>query len=169
MAGYVKMTDAWPRYFAEHDDFLQLIAGIKPVFGGCGWLYEVPDMPLVRSGESLAVAIMDKKELPISEPHYHPENTTEMYIVLEGKGVVIVGDAEYRVAPRSTVTIGPKTAHFTVPYGRLVMAVVITPPFSPECYIKIGDLTKSDAAVKFDADRFRRNTPREARIRVPDH
>lgn len=68
--------------------------------------------------------------MQLAAPHYHIDET-EIYIILQGSGLVVVGNKEHRVEKGSVVITLPNTVHFTVPEKDLVMAVINTPPFDP--------------------------------------
>lgn len=89
--------------------------------------------------------------LGFAEPHNHPE--TEIYFILHGSGLVVVGGQEQHVQKGSVVIIPSNIAHFTIPEKDLVMAVINTPPFKPENYYP---LTQENSAVKFDKAQFER-------------
>lgn len=145
---------AWQGYLDTLGEWEQLVEGTKPKPTGCGPVYELPN-PIDRPGEDLAIA--DMRKLEIAEPHYHPTGVTEIYFCLQGLGLVVVGGEEQRVEKGSVVVMPENTVHFTVPENDLVFAVVNTPPFKPEDYIKI-DLAASNEALGFDAKQFERLT-----------
>lgn len=140
---------AWESYVDTVSDWKVLVEGVTPKETDCGLVYELGD-PIDRPGESLAIA--DMRELEVAEPHYHTGGETEIYFVLEGAGLVVVGGVETPVAEGSVVVTPPDTAHFTIPDG-LVLAVVNTPPFSADNYVA---LTDSDARVGFDREQYDR-------------
>jgi mannose-6-phosphate isomerase-like protein (cupin superfamily) len=119
---------------------------IHPKPTGCGPVYELKN-PIERPNESFAIA--DMREIQVAEPHYHPE--TEIYFVLEGRGRMFIRDEEQLLELGSVVVIPPNSAHFTIPGGGLVLAVVNTPPFQPEHYIPLGT---SNNDVGFDKAMF---------------
>ena len=110
-------------------------------------VYELAN-PLSRTTESFAIA--DMSNLAFAEPHYHPE--TEIYFILQGSGLVVVGGQEQQVQKGSVVVIPSNIAHFTIPEKDLVMAVN-TPPFNAADYYL---LAQDNAAVKFDKTQFER-------------
>jgi mannose-6-phosphate isomerase-like protein (cupin superfamily) len=143
--------DAWRNYLMGASFDWQLITkGIAPISTGCGLIYELAN-PIDRPNESFSIA--DMRQLNISEPHYHANGETEIYIVLEGSGVVIVGDDEQEVSRGSVVTTPPDTAHYTLNNGGLVLAVINTPPFDANNYIALNE---SNPSVKFDVERYKR-------------
>lgn len=71
---------------------------------------------------------------------------------------MVLGGAESEITAGSTVVIPPKTAHFAVPHGKLVLAVVNTPPFRPENYVTFS-LTRSHLDIGFDLLQYQRLMP----------
>lgn len=143
-----EVVAAWTAYTDTITDWQQLVAGIVPKATDCGPVYELPN-PLNRPNESFAIA--DMRELRITGPHYHANGEIEIYIVLTGIGKVFVGGGEDELGPGSGSVTPPNTVHFTVPVENLVLAVVNTPPFSPENAISIME---TDASVGFDKSQF---------------
>ena len=146
-----RMVNAWRRYLYSIDNQWQpLIQGVTPKPTGCGPVYEVPN-PIPRPGESFAIA--DMREGGITDAHYH-HKMTEVYMVLEGSGTVVVGGEELPVRQNATVVIPPDHAHFTVSRG-LVLATINTPPFEANDYLVLND---SNGAVRFDEAQYERLT-----------
>lgn len=152
-----EVVRVWQEYLVGVSDWEQLVSGIEPKEGGCGLVYAVAN-PIDRPNESFAFADMQAGRLPISEPHYHVNGETEIYFIVKGSGEIIVGHQETKVSPGSIVIIPPETAHYSVPYGQLVIALVNTPPFRPENYISL-DAATTNKAVCFDAAQYERLTP----------
>ena len=50
-----------------------------------------------------------------SEGNAHTHDRHETFVVLEGEGVVVVGDREVEVEPGSAVTVPPNTDHWMIP------------------------------------------------------
>lgn len=126
------------------------VQGITPRRSGNGWVYEMPTLA-ERPAESLA--IVDMGGLPISDPHYHPDNNWEFYVVLAGEAMVYVGGRPQKVQKGGHVVVPPNIAHFTVPGEGYVLAAISSPPFSPEVYLP---LTASNEAVQYDKVQFDR-------------
>jgi mannose-6-phosphate isomerase-like protein (cupin superfamily) len=145
---YNSIIAAWQEYFAQHD-WRQMINGHTPIRNGCGMVYDVPNL-VQRADESMA--IVDMSVLTFGEPHYHP--IVEIYFVLQGQALVVVGTEKHYAQTGDVIVIPPYTAHYTLPYGEFVIACVNTPPFTPESYIA---LTQTDASVAFDYDEFMYN------------
>lgn len=149
MADIQEVVETWKAYVDTVEDWRELVASIEPKQGGCGLVYELSN-PIDRPNESFAVA--DMSELKVAEPHYHPDGVTEIYIVLEGLGLTVVGGTEQEVSPGDVIVTPPNTAHFTVP-DNLVLAVINTPPFQEGDYIP---LTDTDERVLFDRAQLER-------------
>lgn len=139
---------AWQIYLNTISNWKNLVNGIDPKITGCGLVYELAN-PIYRANESFAIA--DMSNLAFSEPHYHPE--TEIYFILQGRGLVVVGGQEQQVQKGSVVIIPSNIAHFTIPEKDLVMAIVNTPPFNAANYYPLSD---ENLAVKFDKAQFER-------------
>lgn len=142
---------AWQAFLSEND-WRKLIEGVTPKQTGCGPVYELPNH-LERPNESFAIA--DMREVKVAEPHYHPGECVEIYLVLQGSATVVVGGEEHKVGPGDSVIIPPDNAHFTVPNNEFVIAAVNIPAFQLDHYVVI-DPTKSDPKLHFDAEQFRR-------------
>lgn len=140
---------AWQN-FLQSTPWSMLIADRVPKQSGCGLIYELPNF-LNRSNESFAIA--DMRHISYAEPHYHPTGETEIYFVLQGTALVVVGGKELHVAPGDVVIIQPNNVHFTIPDDNFVIAAVNTPPFRPESYIVITD---TDRALGFDFEQFKK-------------
>ncbi len=143
-----EVVAAWKPYLDAISDWREVIEGIEPKPTGCGPVYELPN-PIDRPNESFAIA--DMSELKVSEPHYHANGETEIYVVLQGLGTIVVGMKEERIEKGSVIVTPPDTTHFTIPDGDLVLAVINTPPFEPENYVVVND---TDHAVGFDQEQF---------------
>lgn len=141
-----KIIQKWQQYLQTIEDWKNLITHIVPKECGCGLVYELPD---ISDSKNESFAIADMSNLRISEPHYHPE--LEIYFILQGTGLVVVGNTEYSVQKKSIVVIDPNIAHYTVPEKNLVMAVVNMPPFNPQNYMPLMD---DNAQVQFSKKQF---------------
>lgn len=138
---------AWQQFLTTFE-WKQYIHNIHGEACGCGDIYELPNF-LCRPGESIAIADMSK--LLVSEPHYHPTGCTEIYIVLQGTALVVVGENQQHVAVGDVIVIHENLAHFTIPQGDFVIAVINSPAFRLEDYIL---LSESNLDVKFDRQLF---------------
>lgn len=134
--------------FLKASNWKDLIAGVEPIVNNNGLIYELPNF-LKRVNES--IAIVDMSSLKISDPHYHPTGNYEIYLILSGSALIIVGSDELHVRSGDVVIIPPNKAHFTVPNGHFVFAAISTPPFAPRNYIPIQE---TDSSVQFDAEKF---------------
>ncbi len=144
------VVEAWKVYLDDHRDWQKLIKGIKPKPTGCGLVYELPN-PIDRPHESFAIVYM--RELDITEPHYHANGETEIYIVMAGTATVVVGYTERFVEKGSIIITPPDTVHYTVPDHEFVIAAINTPPFDPNNYIVV---LKTKPEVGFDQKQFAR-------------
>lgn len=136
----------WKSYAPNFNNWQQIVKNICPKECDCGLVYELPH-PLNRLTESFAIA--DMSNLPFSEPHYHLD--TEIYIILQGTGIVVVGGQIHEVSKDCIIVTPPHTAHFTIPEKDLVMAVINIPAFKIENYVPI---TGDNSAVKFSQKQF---------------
>jgi mannose-6-phosphate isomerase-like protein (cupin superfamily)/predicted metalloenzyme YecM len=149
-----EIVNTWQWYLRGVADWNLLIKDIAPKKTSCGPVYEL-ESPIHRPNESFAIA--DMRNVPFAMPHYHVE--TEIYFVLQGSGLVVVGGEEQPIQRNSTVIIPQDVAHFVVPERDLVLAVVNTPPFRVENLIHLHE---DNEAVKFDKNQFCKLTGIEA-------
>ncbi len=140
--------NVWQEYLMSMAAWHTLIKDIEPKQTGCGPVYELTN-PINRPHESFAIA--DMRNILFAEPHYHANGETEIYFVLQGNGLIVIGGEEQTLQKGSVVATLPNTAHFTIPHEELVLAVVNTPPFQAENYIV---LSESNEQVKFDKNQF---------------
>lgn len=140
-------VEAWDT-FLQQIDWQDLAYNRQAESCGCGLIYELPNL-LARDGESLALA--DMRFIPYTEPHYHSEGVYEIYFIMQGSGLVVVGEQEYTVQKGDVVIIPPLTAHYVIPAQDLVLAVVNNPPFCIEDY---HVLNETNPHVSFDMNRF---------------
>jgi mannose-6-phosphate isomerase-like protein (cupin superfamily) len=87
----------------------------------------------------------------VALPHYHKNGETEIYFVIQGLGLTVVGGKEIYLEKGSVVVTPPNTTHFTIPKRDLVMMVINTPNFNAE---NIVEPTDSDPNVKFDKEQY---------------
>jgi len=144
-----ELIEAWQHYLHSFDDWRDIVGQSEPKKNLCGDIYLPPD-PLCRENESFAVADMSKIEF--AHPHYHQE--TEIYFILQGKGLVVVGGEEHYVEKNSVVIIPGNIAHFTIPLEELVLAVVGTPPYNGEYALA---LDQDNPLVKYNQTQFSRH------------
>ena len=140
--------EVWGDWLASGPQWESLISGGEPKQSGCGEIYEI-ECPLDRPYESLAIA--DMRQLDVAEPHYHNGNETEVYLVLQGSGVVFIAGDRHDISRGDYLVIDPEKAHYTFPERDLVLAVLNSPPFDPEKYIC---LSETNPEVGFDAEEF---------------
>lgn len=143
---------AWQRYIAEMGDWQKVAEGVTPKQTYCGPVYE-PASPLDRPNESFAIS--DMRAVKVAEPHYHAGGETEIYFILSGSGLSVVGGKELQINAGDVIVTPPNTAHFTVPKENLVLIVINTPSFNPANNIHV-DATKPE--VGYDHEQFLRLT-----------
>ena len=140
-----EIIDVWRAYLKDIN-WQDLIRDVKPRETGCGLVYELGH-PIDRANEDFA--IVDMRNLKWSEPHYHSE--TEIYFIMQGSGLVVIGDQEKLVKQNDIVVVPSNIAHFVIPEKDLVLGVVCHPPFDPAHYIA---LTQENKSVQFDKNQF---------------
>jgi mannose-6-phosphate isomerase-like protein (cupin superfamily) len=118
------LISAWQTYIATMDDWQRLVKDTIPKQTYCGPIYE-PASPLNRSNESFAVS--DMRQIKVAKPHYHAGDETEVYFVISGSGLTVVGGEELLIKAGDVIVTPPETAHFTIPKENLVMIVINTP------------------------------------------
>lgn len=141
--------DVWQPYVDAIENWQSHVEGVEPKATGCGPVYELS--PLDRSTESFAIA--DMRNIDFAQPHTHENGETEIYMVLQGVGRVVVGYEVMNVEKGDTIVTPSGIAHYAVPDKTqgLVLAVVNTPPFNPR---NIVDLYASNEAARFDYRQF---------------
>ncbi len=144
MSDIQEVLDVWVPYLEGVDDWRDLVGDVEPKPTGCGPVYELTN-PIERPNESFAVA--DMRDVKLAEPHYHPNVETEIYIVLQGVGLIVVGREERLIEKGSVIVTPPDTTHYTIPTKDLVLAVINTPPFQPQNYVPISE---TDLELGFD-------------------
>ncbi len=120
------LISVWKPLVESINDWQALTQGLVLKQTTCGPVYELPN-PLQRSNESFAIA--DMRNLSFAEPHHHTNGEIEIYFILQGSGLAVVGGEEVRISKGSLIVIPPEISHFTVPESDLVIAVINTPPF----------------------------------------
>lgn len=146
-ANVQELNTAWQRFLTQND-WQSLITHCTPILSNNGLIYELPNY-LARPNESFA--LVDMRNIGISEPHYHPSNDIEVYMVLQGTACVVIGNKEHPVKQDDILVIPPYHAHYTIPDKQFVMAVVNTPPYEEAHYIVV---TQSDESVQFDLTQY---------------
>lgn len=134
---------AWIPYIEGIHNWQELVKGLEPKETGCGPVYELGNTLPERAPEEFAIA--DMRNILFAEPHYHPNDETEICVVISGLGKVNM------VKKGSIVVTPPNTTHFTVPTGNLVLGVINVPYFNQANYVTI---TESDPALGFDVQQF---------------
>lgn len=142
------MITAWQSYIESFQDWKHLVQDVAPIQTNSGLIYEL-GQPLDSFNASIAVA--DMRDIPFAEPHYHQE--TEIYYILQGEGVLVVGNKEEPIHEGSIILIPSNIAHYTIPSTDLIIAVVSIPPYNPQNYIP---LDKDNPTYQFDFDLFKK-------------
>ncbi len=143
-----EIIDAWREYLENLEDWQVVVEGVTPKQTQCGPVYE-PESPLPNRTETFAIS--DMRDIKVAYPHYHKNGETEIYFVIEGSGLAVVGDEEAWIEKGSVVITPPDTTHYTIPNEGLVMMVINTPSFKAG---NIVEPTESDPAVKFNKERY---------------
>lgn len=146
------IVDTWQQYVSAIIDWEKIVAGINPKQTPCGPVYELPASPINRT-ETFAIA--DMRSLKVAMPHYHANGETEIYIVIQGEGLTVVGGEEHKLRAGTVVVTPTNTAHYTIPGPDLVMAVINAPHFSQD---NVVDVETSDPDVGFGKAQFERLT-----------
>lgn len=147
-----ELITAWQQYIASMNDWQKVVEDVTPKQTYCGPVYE-PNSPLDRPNESFAIA--DMREVKVAEPHYHTGGEIEIYFILSGIGLTVVGDEELQIKAGDVIVTPPETAHFTLPKDNLVMIVINTPPFNPDNNIRVDE---SKPEVKYNHEQYMRLT-----------
>lgn len=145
-----EIVQAWKQYADGLTDWKAVIAGTTPKQTQCGPVYEPPS-PLPDRTETFAIS--DMRDVRIAKPHYHANGETEIYFVIQGTGITVVGGEEMPIQKGSVVVTPPMTAHFTIPKQDLVMIVINAPSFNAANVI---DVSESDPTVRFDKAQYER-------------
>lgn len=139
---------AWKNYLDSVEDWQAVVKDVVPKETQCGPVYE-PQSPLPERGETFAIS--DMRNVKVAYPHYHKNGETEIYFVVQGTGLTVVGGEEIALKKGSVVVTPPNTTHFTIPEKDLVMLVINTPSFNAE---NIVEPTESNPEVKFDKEQY---------------
>jgi|GEM_PF-749582 len=135
-------------------DWQKTIVGIEPKITPCGHIYEIAGSDKTL-GFNESFAIADMRAITCCTPHYHANNEVEIYFVLQGTGLVVVGGQERMVQPGDIVVTPPNTVHYVLPKKDLVLGIINTPPFDERNFIVVQE---SDSTVQFDKEQFDRLT-----------
>lgn len=145
-----EIVQAWKKYVDDLDDWESVVKGVEPKQTACGPVYEPPS-PLPERTETFAVS--DMRQVKVATPHYHKNGETEIYFIIQGSGLTVVGGEEIQIKKGSVVVTPPNTAHFTIPEEDLVMVVINMPSFNAA---NIVEPDETDPAVKFDKVQYER-------------
>jgi mannose-6-phosphate isomerase-like protein (cupin superfamily) len=147
-----ELISEWQTYIATMDNWREVVKGTTSKQTYCGPIYE-PTSPLDRPSESFAIS--DMREVKVAKPHYHTGGETEIYFVLSGNGLTVIGGDELPIKAGDVIVTPPEITHFTIPKENLVMIVINTPQFNPENNIVI-DATKPE--VRYDHEQYKKLT-----------
>lgn len=145
-----EIVKAWKNYIDSIESWESIVEGTEPKHTACGPVYE-PLSPLPERTETFAIS--DMRDVKVAYPHYHKNGETEIYLVIQGSGLTVVGGEEIHVKKGSVVITPPDTTHFTIPENDLVMAVINTPSFNAT---NIVEPHETDPKVKFDKSQYDR-------------
>lgn len=137
-------------HYLQTFDWQVAIHGVTPKVATCGFVYELKN-PFGDADVSFVIA--DMRHIVCSAPHYHINHETEIYVVLQGTGLVVVGEQERHVAKGDVIITPPLVTHFTLPDNDLVLAVINTPPFNEANVVEVHE---SCQVAAFDKDQFDR-------------
>lgn len=140
--------DIWKKYVDNLDDWRRDIKDVRPKKTQCGPVYE-RESPIPKWFGSFAIS--DMRDVAVAYPHYHKNGETEIYFVIQGTGLTVVGGEEIELKKGSVVVTPPDTTHFTIPKNDLVMLVINTPKFNKNNIVEPED---TDSEVKFDKDQY---------------
>ena len=137
----------WLR-FLELIDWRNIMHKTKALSTPNGLIYELGK----QLGLPGTLALCDMSTIEYAPPHYHGEPETEVYVVLEGSGTLVVGYTEYQLEKGMIIPVLPNTAHFTIPGETLILALISLPSFNLNNLIPTPEL--SDPAICFDYNQF---------------
>lgn len=145
-----EVLEAWKQYVDNLEDWQSLISGTEPKQTACGPVYE-PSSPLPARTETFAIS--DMRNVKVAYPHYHKNGETEIYFVIQGSGLTVVGGEEILIEKGSIIVTPPNTTHFTIPKNDLLMVVINSPSFNAA---NIAEPIETDQEVKFDKAQYER-------------
>lgn len=143
-----EIVNAWKEYLDSLEDWQAVVADVTAKQTQCGPVYE-PESPFPDRGETFAIS--DMRGVRVAYPHYHKNGETEIYFVIQGTGLTVVGGEEKRLEKGTIIVTPQNITHFTIPENDLVMMVINTPKFDAE---NIVEPIESDPAVKFDKEQY---------------
>jgi mannose-6-phosphate isomerase-like protein (cupin superfamily) len=145
-----EVVRVWKQYADNLSDWQEVVKGTEPKQTQCGPVYEPPS-PLPERTETFAIS--DMRNVEVAYPHYHTNGETEIYFVIQGSGLTVVGGEEMPIEQDSVIVTPPNTTHFTIPGKDLVMVVINTPNFNAA---NIVEPTESDPSTKFNKAQYER-------------
>ncbi len=145
-----QIVDKWKEYIDTVSDWEVLTKNVEPKQTICGPVYELPSPRADLQG---TFAIADMRNVEVAEPHYHTNGETEMYFVISGSGLTVVGGREINIKKGSVIITPPDTGHFTIPKENLVLVVINLPKFDQNNNIDLKD-KQSNPEVGFDHEQY---------------
>lgn len=108
---------------------------LKPVPNVCNQILRE-----VWKSKDISIAHVIIKAGDISLSHKH-KSFTEIYYILEGRGILTVGDEKLEVKNDTIVIIKPNTPHMLKNIGKtqLKHMVISTPKFNPKDVVLLND------------------------------
>jgi len=93
-----------------------------------------------RDGASVGYSLAHARVRAGASTLPHALTHTEVYYILEGRGVVRVGDETQRVRPGHAVCIPPREVQWIENTGTadLVFLCIVSPPWTEECEVAVG-------------------------------
>ena len=119
-----------------HPDDISFFKGV------CGsvWRLITPETAPVKALSTALVHIDVKGQ---STPHHH-KVIEEIYYILDGEGLLRVGDEEYRIKQGTIAYIPPEVIHTLINVGKrgLKLLVIDHPPYDPADTYCVGGQVK---------------------------
>jgi mannose-6-phosphate isomerase-like protein (cupin superfamily) len=143
-----ELAVAW-QHFYKDNKYRNLMAQSTPIVEGCGIIHELKNASIFRTRRNETACIVDMSQVVgATAPHFHRKET-EVYLILQGSGKVVIGKKEYTVKPGDVVHIPKDVGHYTVPTDNLVLGVVNVPFFDPADFF---DLVQTDEATRNEVE-----------------
>ena len=102
---------------------------------------------LSREDQELApAAYVHVVDIGDSQPHFH-KRTTELYYVLEGRGVMVLDGTRHKIRKGSLIQIPPRVVHGAL--GKLRVLVMGIPRIADEDYFAVaGDTQRKPRSLR---------------------
>src|SRR5690242_15789601 len=105
MSNIEEVVKVWKEYVDSIEDWQELVKNVVPRQSVVGPVYEGLDPMPDRPNESFA--IVDMRGGNPSRPHYHINDATEIYMVIQGEGMAVSGGKEEKITKGSVVVTPP--------------------------------------------------------------